>query len=436
MKWNGAKKQTLFLTGINGIVRALGMALRILMSRILGAEIMGVIELAQSVHMVAIAPLTSGLPAAISRLTARADIRNKECALEAGIWLVKITSFFLIPAMWIFSPLIARLMGDVRVLPSLWFTSICVLILGYSAVYNGYSYGIERSDLPAISELIEQLVRFLLTVFLLHSCAGLTVPWLAAAPQFGTLIAEIAGLFFVLGRLKTVRPGRAPSAAWKKAVFRLSAPTTLTRIMQTLLRSFTAIMIPLRLQKSGLSAAEATAQLGMLNGMVMPFLMLPGIFTSALSMVSLPKIAKAEEKPSELRRLLGLCVLSAIPLSAVCAAAIYFGAPILSNVVFHQPDLASLFRLSALQLILFPLNHLLVSTLSALGQQRRSFYISFISTAFTLITTWLWTGSHRLRIVGVIYAQYASQLVSIFLGCIALMRWRHEKAFTDGDKFF
>jgi len=162
--------------------------------------------------------------------------------------------------------------------------------------------------------------------------------------------------------------------------------------------------------------------------MVVPFLMLPGIFTSALAMVSLPKIAKAEEKPSELRRLLSLCMLSAIPLSALCCAAIFLGAPLLSNLVYHQPDLTILFRLSALQLLLFPVNHLLGSTLSALGQQRRSLYVSFISAVFTLIVTWLGAGSRQLRITGVIYAQYASQLFSIVLGCAALIRWKYEKS--------
>ena len=37
-----AAKQTLKITAINGVVRALGMLLRILLSRLLGAEIMGI----------------------------------------------------------------------------------------------------------------------------------------------------------------------------------------------------------------------------------------------------------------------------------------------------------------------------------------------------------------------------------------------------------
>lgn len=427
MKLAGAKRQTIFLTGINAVVRALGLAMRVWMSRMLGAEVMGVMELAQSVHMVAISPLTSGLPVAISRLTARSDENSKARPLEAGLWLARKASLLLVPALWLLSPVIARGMGDVRVLPSLWFTAPCVLILGYSASYNGYCYGLERSDLPALSELIEQAIRFGLTVFLIHSLNRLTVPWLAAVPVAATMTAELVGLCFVLRMLPNAKIHRRPSTAWTKSVLRLSVPTTATRLLQTLLRSITAIMIPLRLQSSGLSAAEATAQLGMLNGMVMPILMLPGIFTSALSMVTIPRIAKAEEQPSELRRLLLLCLCSAVPLSLLCAVMFFYFSPVLANVVYHQAELTRLFQIAALQIVLFPVNHLVGSTLSALGQQRRSLYVSSITAVATLVLTWHWAGSRDLRINGVICAQYANQLLSIVLGCIALLRWRHER---------
>ena len=434
MKLAGARKQTLFLTTVNAAVRALGLGMRICMSRLLGAEVMGIMELAQSVHMVAIAPLTSGLPPAVSRLTARADHENREQALASGLWLARTVSLLLVPLLWLLSPLIARWMGDVRVMPSLWFTAPCILILGYSAAYNGYCYGLERSDVPAISELIEQLIRFSLTLVALKLLRHLASPWLAAVPVASTMTAEIIGLIYVLHRLSDAKPSHRPSASWNKAVFRLSAPSTATRIMQTLLRSLTAILIPMRLQASGLPAAEATAQLGMLNGMVMPILMLPGIFTSALSMVMVPRIAKAEEKPSELGRLLRLCVYSSMPISVLFAVLVYCCAPFMANVLYRQAELSELFRLSAFQLLLFPLNHLIGSTLSALGQQRRSLVVSCITALVTLVMTWLFAGEPLLRIKGIICAQYMSQLISVTLGFFMLLRWRSEHRAIRGDK--
>ena len=109
MKTSGAKKQTFILTGVNAIVRALGLLLKVWMSRLLGAEAMGIIELSQSVHMVAIAPLTSGVPAAVTRLAAKS--KHPETVLFSGMQLVNVFPWFWCRAFLSFRPLSAVFWG-------------------------------------------------------------------------------------------------------------------------------------------------------------------------------------------------------------------------------------------------------------------------------------------------------------------------------------
>ena len=423
----GAKRQTIFLTAVNAIVRALGLFLRVLLSRFLGAEIMGIAELAQGVHMLAITPLTSGLPMAISRMTARAKDTDKQKPLLAGMALVRIASAMLIPALLLFLPLIARWMGDIRVLPSLWFTAPCIIILGYSASFNGYCYGMEWSRVPALSELIEQVARFAFSLLMLLLLRRLTAPWMAAIPVAATMVAEALGLCFVLAVLRIPSLNTRPARAWRKPVFRLAAPTTLTRLIQTLLRSLTAIMIPLRPQQSGLSAAESTARLGMLNGMVMPILMLPCIFTSALSMVALPKLAKAEDHLHELKRLLFVCFGSCLPVAALSGAAVYLSAPVLANSVYRMAELGDLFRLCAPLAALFALSHLSGGIVASLGQQKRSMFGALPISVITLAMTYIMTADPGFRLNGVVAAQAFSQVATILwnLGILAL--WRRDR---------
>lgn len=425
MKGKSAKTQVLFLTTINGVVRGLGLLMRVVLSRILGAEVMGIMELSQSIHMVAITPLTSGLPTAISRMTARARPAQRALPLRAGLHLVRRTSLGLIPLLWLLSPVLARLTGDVRTLPSLLFSAPCILVLGYSAAYNGYCYGTDASHLPAMSELIEQVGRFVLTLLLVAALRHLTAAWMAALTMIATCIAELIGLWYVTARLAPLPAGSGRDMC--RPVFRLAFPSTLTRLVQTLLRSLTAILIPLRLQESGLSFAEATARLGMFNGMVMPILLLPCIFTSALAMIAMPRIAKVEEQPPKLRRLLLQCISACIPCSLVCAAGIHLCAPLLSVRVYRLAELADLFRICAPLTVLMSLGHLSGSVLSALGQQRRSFYASCAVSGVTLALTWLWAGNAELRLNGVIAAQYAGQTLSILLSLVILRKWRKER---------
>lgn len=424
MNLSQAKKQTLQLTVINGVVRALGLLMRVLLSRIAGAEVMGVMELAQSVHMIAIAPVTSGLPAAITRLTAKASKQEKPLPLQAGLWLTRRISVILIPLLWLLSPIIAQWTGDARVLPSLWFTAPCVLVLGYSACINGYCYGLNRSNVPAVSELIEQIIRVCLTLTLIRVFRFLTVGWMAALPAASTLIAEIVGLLYAFRSIHLRQSDQIKCTGFIRPVLELSYPSTINRLMQTLLRSLTSIAIPIRLQQSGLTAAEATSRLGMLNGMVMPILMLPCIFTSALSMVALPKMTKAENQPSAFKRLILRCLMVSTLFSVFCAFAVYGAAPVLAAKLYRLPELSVLFRTCCGLTILTAMGHVLSTALSALGQQKNLLWISSLTSAVSLMLTWLWAGDPAMRINGVILSQFLSSLLAILLSCICLIRRR------------
>ncbi|MEG2208411.1 MAG: oligosaccharide flippase family protein, partial [Clostridia bacterium] len=367
------------------------------------------------------------LPFAISRITAKAAAHDKQKPLLAGITLVRIASAALIPALLLLSPFVARWMGDVRVLPSLWFTAPCILILGYSASFNGYCYGLELSRVPALSELLEQAARLLISLGLLYALRKLTAPWLAAIPVAATMLAELLGLVFVLAVVRVPLANLRAGRAWRRPVLELALPTTLTRLVNTLLRSLTAIMIPLRLQATGLSMAESTARLGMLNGMVMPILMLPCIFTSALSMVALPRLAKAEDDLHELRRLLLMCFGSSLPVAGLCGAAIYLAAPVLAIQVYRMAELAELFRVCAPLAALFALCHMSGGVIAALGQQQRSMIGTLAISAATLALTYVLTANPSYRLYGVILAQALGQAALLLWNVGVLCYWRRER---------
>ena len=61
------RRQAMTLTLANGYTRGIGFAMRLILARLMGAEAMGVMELSHSVIMLAITPVTSGIPAAMSR---------------------------------------------------------------------------------------------------------------------------------------------------------------------------------------------------------------------------------------------------------------------------------------------------------------------------------------------------------------------------------
>ena len=69
MKKQSVRRQAAILTCCNAFTRALGFVLRIVLSRLLGAEAVGVMELSHSAHMLSITPVTAGVPLGVSGTT-------------------------------------------------------------------------------------------------------------------------------------------------------------------------------------------------------------------------------------------------------------------------------------------------------------------------------------------------------------------------------
>ncbi|MBR2053555.1 MAG: oligosaccharide flippase family protein, partial [Clostridia bacterium] len=140
MKEQSLKIQTAVMTGCNMVIRGLGFILRMITARLLGPEAVGVMELAGQAHMLALTPAASGLPGAVSRMVAK-DAEKAGVLLTARKMVMRL-GLLLGVLLLLFSPLIAGWMGDERTLPSLLLFSPCILIIGLSGVYRGYSLGI------------------------------------------------------------------------------------------------------------------------------------------------------------------------------------------------------------------------------------------------------------------------------------------------------
>lgn len=387
-------RQTAVLSGANLSVRALGFAMRIWLSRVMGAEAMGVLELASSAHMLWLAPVTSGIPMAVARETAAGE----EAALRAGRKLSLRISLLMLPALLIASPLIARLLGDIRTLPALLCYLPCLPILALSAAYNGYCYGAGDTMPPAASEILEQCVRFGGCAALLMGIPFLTVPWMAAVPPVATFAGEAAGLLLVIGMLKrgnVVLRGTAPRALQTK-LRRLAAPLTWMRVTNTLMRTVNAVLIPLRLRVSGLSAQEATARLGMFSGMAMPLVMLPGVFTGALAMVAAPAITRRENDPRAMRRLLLRVLPGALAVSLLASAGLWLGAPFIAARVYRQPDLVQVLRALSPLVPVMGLQQVVSGMLAGLGKQRSALVASLSGALLTLMLNYFLTSHYRL----------------------------------------
>ena len=93
MKRSNLIRQTMFLSCSHFAVRVIGFVMRIWLSREMGAAAIGLVELSHSAQMLLITPVVAGLPAAVSRMSAKAtgDPEKQTRVLRCGIALSLIT---------------------------------------------------------------------------------------------------------------------------------------------------------------------------------------------------------------------------------------------------------------------------------------------------------------------------------------------------------
>lgn len=420
-------KQALVLALGNGLTRGLGLLLRLLLARWMGAEALGVMEMANSVGMLALTPVTAGIPAAMSRLTAQQPSGGQQQVLHAGLRLVFRMALWLTPLLALLSPVLAWLLGDLHSLPAMLFNLPDILLLGLCSAYTGYCYGQDNALLPAVAECAEQGVRFLLSVGFLLGLRHASTDMLAALPGAAEALAALTVVLIFHHRLGPFTHP-SPQPVFEQQIFRLAVPTVLSRLCLTGMRALQAVLLPVCLRRSGLSASAATAQFGLMNGMVLPSMMLPGIVTSALCMVTTPSITRAEGNAQALGCTIRRMAFSALGVGVLCAAVLFFGADLIGLYLYRTPELAPLLRFMSPCAVLFALHQVQIGMITGLGLQRKALTGTIVSSCVQLLVTAGLACLPWLRLFGAALAAMAGQLITVLWDAAVLRHARKRAA--------
>ncbi len=304
---------TLLLTLAGILSRIIGFFFRIFLSQTIGAEGMGIYQLTIPIHVLTISLTSSAIQTAISRFVAQAAVStycghfpgsagkrhircNESCYLLAGLFLslslAFLCSFFLYQYA---EPLAVHFLEEPRCAPLLEVLAFTVPFGAVHACINGYFYGLKKTFVPAVSQLLEQLAR-VLSVWLFfqismeryHAISLNLVVW-------GMVAGETAAVLFSVSFLRHKKSQGSRFRALKQ-IFFMSLPLSANRVLVNILQSMEAVMLPGQLRIYGYSNAEALSVYGTLTGMALPMVLFPSVLTNSVSVMLLPVIAEAQEK--------------------------------------------------------------------------------------------------------------------------------------------
>lgn len=297
--WGG----TLLLTSAGFLTRIIGFFYRIFLSRIIGAEGLGIYQMVFPLYALCLSLGAAGIQTGISRCCAAAleeKDRGKARQYFLGgtilsLFITGLTACFLYRYS---EPICLSVLKEERCIPLLRLISFSLIPAAIHTCISSWYFASKKAVIPAVSQILEQLCRVGCS-YLLYTI--LTANHTLADEKlaiYGTLAGEAAACLFTLicylleSQSSFGQPHRKTSMiSCTKTIFRLSVPLTANRALVTLLQSTEAILIPAHLRLSGLGESEALSTYGVLTGMALPFILFPSAITNSVSTLLLPKVA-------------------------------------------------------------------------------------------------------------------------------------------------
>ena len=302
MRGNTVLQGTLILLAAGLFTRFLGFFYRILLSRLVGLEAMGLIQMVFPVLLLATTLATAGLPVAIAKLvaekSARGDTRGIAAVLRASTLLVLATSGTFSLAILLSARFLStHLLSDPRSYYPLLVLGPGVVVISLGSILRGYFQGLQSMTPAATAQVVEQVTRIAGALILLGFFLPLGPGYAAAGAVLGMMLGEVGGvltlLLFFRARPRLLPGGAVAGLGSLREVLSLSLPVTLTRLVNSGTEVLDATVIPRRLEAGGMPRDAATAFFGALTGMAVPLLFFPAVVTSSLSTALVPAISEA-----------------------------------------------------------------------------------------------------------------------------------------------
>lgn len=295
----------IILTLTSLLMSSIGVWFSVYISNRIGSEAMGVYQLAMSVYSFAITLATSGINLAATRLVSEEIGEDKmggvkKSVLRCVIYALtcSVTTALLLFG---FSNFIAQnWLKNTSTAVSLKAMAISLPFLALSSVLSGYFTAVRRVYKNAAVQIIEQFFKIGVTIFalslvpknsLMYTCLAIVVSGVAS-----DIIAFFVCAVIYFLDAKQFKNKTHYSKNLTKRMNAIAIPIALSSYMRSGLLTLKNLLVPLQLQKFGLTQAKAVSTFGMLHGVVLPILLFPSALISSFSSLLIPELSEYRAK--------------------------------------------------------------------------------------------------------------------------------------------
>ena len=428
-------KGALILTIAGVVVKIIGSVNRILLSRLLGGEGIGLYQMAYPIYLLALSVSSAGIPVAISIIVAEkialSDFRGANRVFRISLGLLTITGIiftFLLyfGAGWLIEQHFVR---DARAYYAIVALAPAILFVTVLSSYRGYFQGMQMMTPTAVSQIIEQLFRVVIMIFLAFYLLPLGLEYAAAGASFGAAPGALAGLLVLIyfyyrhrTELKcniAMQPISKPEPTLKviSRLVKLALPVSLANIMLPVVASIDLFIVPARLEAAGYTVTQSTELFGYLTGMAVALVNLPTILTASLAASLVPAISAAYTLSNHQR--IYQCTAMAMRIANLITIPSFVGlyllaAPI-SQMIYGTPNAGVPIAILSVGLVFLGVQQVSTGVLQGLGHTAIPLINMVLAAVVKVYMSWTLTGMPSLGIKGAAWATNVDFAVAAIL---------------------
>ena len=383
------------------ITKVLGMIIKIIITRLIGVEGIGLFMLITPCYLLLISIATFGFPIAISKLISEEKYNNKNIILS----LVPITlliNIIIIILLLFFGHFISNnLLHEPRTYLGIISIGFVLPFVSISSIIRGYYFGKQRMIPHVVTIIFEDVIRLIILIIgipiFLTKGLEYTIAFLIITNIFSEL-SSIIILTILLPNKNINKNDFIPNKNNLKNIFDISIPTTISRLIGNIGYFLEPIILTGVMLHIGYSSKYIVSEYGIVSGYVLPLLLLPSFFTMAISQALIPTISKAYSNnnfnycKNKIKQAIFLSLLIGIPVTIFFELFPYFSLEFLYNTHLGITYLRVLAPICLFHYIQSPLT----SSLQAMGKAKEAMNGTIIGmitrTVLLFILTYLKIG--------------------------------------------
>ena len=416
----------ILLTAVGIAMRTVALFFNAFITRTVGAEGVGLYTIIMTVYNFAVTFATSGISLTVTRLVAAAKGEGKGeqvpkilsgAVIYALIFSVIATATLLFGADFFAKGILA----DERAAASLRILSPSLIPLALISVFSGYFVGIRKVGFNAATQILGQIFKISVTVWLVIRTSSLAVEKSAFALSLGTTITEILCFLVILLEFLIERRGAIMSSGAEiKGVSAVAMPLAVSAYIRQALLTVEHILIPKRLRSRGDSVSESLSAYGTLHGMALPMVLYPMTTLSSFSGLLVPEFAERSARMDDaaMRRLASRAFSVTLIYATLISSLLLVFSEELGYVIYNSGAAGTYIAILAPVVPIMYLDHVTDSVLKGIGEQVYSMWVNITDSLLSIVLVWFLIP--RMGIMGYAVCIIAMEAYNFILSAIRL----------------